>query len=369
MGKMKQAKANALATTYESFENFENFFNLSPDLLCVAGYDGYFKKINPAVSKLLGYSNEELLSAPIDDFVYHDDQTSTSNARNKLIKKLSLFNFENRYVTKSGDIVWLLWTSLPISTEELVYAIAKNITYRKELEDERKAHLAEVTKINQELKQLSYATTHDIQSPVNNMLSVLELLDLSIITDSETLELISMLKSSAEGLKQTLHEYIVVLNKKDTLHSLIEELNLNTILNEVLRSINSIINNSNAVITVDFSEFETIHFNKGYLKSIFLNLLTNAIKYAKSGSVPVISVYSKRDAETKQLIISDNGIGFDMDQVKDKIFGLHQKFNNNTDSHGIGLYLVYNHITSLGGHIKVESTLNKGATFTITFKN
>jgi light-regulated signal transduction histidine kinase (bacteriophytochrome) len=87
----------------------------------------------------------------------------------------------------------------------------------------------------------------------------------------------------------------------------------------VLRSINSIINNSNAIINVDFSELETINFNRGYLKSIFLNL--QQIKY-KSDCIPVVSIHSKIVNGNKQLIISDNGIGFDLDKVK--IFGLHQ---------------------------------------------
>ena len=70
-----------------------------------------------------------------------------------------------------------------------------------------------------------------------------------------------------------------------------------------------------------------------------------------------------------QLVFSDEGLGFDMDKVKDKIFGLYEKFHNNSDSSGIGLYLVYNHIISLGGKIAVESKLNEGAKFIITFKN
>ncbi|PKH68480.1 PAS domain-containing sensor histidine kinase [Flavobacterium sp. ALD4] len=376
MGKMKRTEENVINDTsinYDSFDNFEKFFDLAPDLLCVAGYDGYLKRVNPAVSKLLGYTNEELLSKPIDEFVYHTDQKSTSAARKELRKKVSLFNFENRYVTKSGAIVWLLWTSLPIDSDQVVYAIAKNITYKKELEEERNIHIAELTKINHEFKQLTYSTAHDIKSPVNNMLTVFELLDLSKITDSETLEFISILKSSTEGLKQMLNEYIAVLNKKNAINSHIKELDLKASLDEVLRSINSIINNSNAIINVDFSELDTINFNKGYLKSIFLNLLTNAIKYSKPDSVPIVSIYSKIVNGNKQLIISDNGIGFDMDKVKNKIFGLHQKFNNNNnnniDSHGIGLYLVYNHITSLGGQIAVESKKNEGAKFIITFKN
>lgn len=369
MEKMNRENEDVINDNYNSFENFENFFDLSPDLLCVAGYDGYLKKVNPAVSKLLGYSNEELLSKPINEFVYHDDRNNTSTARNELRNQISLFNFENRYVTKNGTVVWLIWTSLPIESDKVVYAIAKNITYKKELEDERNIHLAELTKINHEFKQLTYSTAHDIKSPVNNMLSVFELLDLSTIKDSETLEFISILKSSTEGLRQTLNEYIAILDQNNKINSHLEELSLNTTLNEILISINSIINNSNAIINVDFSELETILFNKGYLKSIFLNLLTNAIKYSKTDCVPIISIYSKVVDGNKQLIISDNGIGFDMDNVKDKIFGLHQKFNTNLDSQGIGLYLVYNHITSLGGHIVVESKKNEGAKFIISFKN
>jgi light-regulated signal transduction histidine kinase (bacteriophytochrome) len=90
--------------------------------------------------------------------------------------------------------------------------LLKNITYKKELEEERNIHLAELTKINHEFKQLTYSTAHDIKSPVNNIVAF-ELLDLSK-TDSETLEFISLLKSSTEGLRQTLNEYIAVLNKK-----------------------------------------------------------------------------------------------------------------------------------------------------------
>lgn len=369
MEKMKRAEETVINDNYDSFDNFEKFFDLSPDLLCIAGYDGYLKRVNPAVSKLLGYSNEELLFKPINEFVYHDDRNSTSIARNELRNKISLFNFENRYVTKSGAIVWLIWTSLPIENDKLIYAIAKNITYKKELEEERNIHLAQLTKINHEFKQLTYSTAHDIKSPVNNMLSVFELLDLSTIKDSETLEFISILKSSTEGLKQTLNEYVAILNEKNEINSHLEELSLNTISNEVLLSINSIINNSSAIINVDFSQFDSIIFNKGYLKSIFLNLLTNAIKYSKSDYVPIISIYSKFVDGNKQLIISDNGIGFDMHKVKDKIFGLHQKFNSNIDSSGIGLYLVYNHITSLGGQIVLESKKNEGAKFIISFKN
>ncbi|HEX9153027.1 MAG TPA: HAMP domain-containing sensor histidine kinase, partial [Flavobacterium sp.] len=209
--------------------------------------------------------------------------------------------------------------------------------------------MANLTKINKDLKHLSYTTSHDLKSPVNNLLSVFSLIDISKINDPETLEFISILKSTTETLRQTLKNSVDELIHKDELNAPVEQLSLNENLNEVLFSINSLIENSKITIDVDFSEIAEINFNKEYLKSIFLNLITNSIKYSKPDILPSISIISKKVNGTSQLIYSDNGLGFDMEKVKDKIFGLHQKFHNHIDSNGIGLYLIYNHITNLGG--------------------
>ncbi|WP_316804114.1 PAS domain S-box protein [Pedobacter nototheniae] len=115
--------------------DLEYFFELSPDLLCVAGYDGYFKKINPAVSKTLGYSHAELMAAPINSFVHPADRERTAQKRDGLRKGETLLHFENRYLTKDGTAVWLFWTSIRIERDKLVFAIAKDITYRKQFEE------------------------------------------------------------------------------------------------------------------------------------------------------------------------------------------------------------------------------------------
>jgi PAS domain S-box-containing protein len=115
--------------------DLEYFFEVAPDLLCIAGFDGYFKKINPAVCKVLGYSEEELFVSPINDFIHPDDRERTAEKRRALLLGRSLLNFENRYLTKDGAIVWLSWTSVPIKKDRLVFAIAKDITYRRQLEE------------------------------------------------------------------------------------------------------------------------------------------------------------------------------------------------------------------------------------------
>lgn len=361
-------KNNTATSSLKTDYHFDNFFNISADFICIAGFDGYFKRINPAVSKLLGFTEEELYSRPISSFVYTPDLKITLKTREEVYKNKPLLNFENRYLTKSGEIVWLSWTSMPVESEKLVYAIAKNITYKKKVEEERNLLLANLTQINKELTLLSHKTSHDLKSPINNMLSVFSLIDSSKIHDPETLELINILKLTSENLKQTLNDSIDDLVENEKIKTQIESVNLNQSLTEVLSSINSLVKDSKATINIDFSVFENITFNKAYIKSIFLNLVTNSIKYAKPHLAPVITIHSKKVNGVNQLVFSDNGLGFDMEKVRDKIFGLYEKFHNNIDSNGIGLYLVYNHIISLGGKIAVESKINEGAKFTISFK-
>lgn len=346
----------------------ELFFEISADLFFIAGYDGYFKKVNPAVYALLGYTEEELFSKPINDFVYKEDLERTILSREKVKTGNPLLNFENRYVTKNGEIVWLSWTSMPHIDNELVYAIAKNVTERKKQEEERNTLLTNIKKINKDLKKLTYTASHDLRSPVNNLLTVFELLDVSKIHDEETKEFIEMLKITSEGLKKTLNNYVDNISHHDQVNIQLEPLSLGLVFNTVVKSIQSQIKDSKVTFVTDFSAFETVTFNRVYLESIFINLITNAIKYAQVNLPPVITIKTKLNNGVSQLIFTDNGQGLDIEKVKDKIFGLNQKFHNNIDSHGIGLYLVYNHIMDMGGQIEVESEINKGTTFTISFR-
>ncbi len=347
--------------------NYELFFDLTPDLFCIAGFDGYFKKINPAVPKLLGYSVEELYSKPINEFIHPEDRSTTSRVRDQLHQAKPLLNFENRYLCKNGETVWLSWTSMPIEAQQVVFAIAKNITHKKQLEADRNALLTQVTRINEELKQLTYTTSHDLRAPVNNLLSVFSLLNPEKITDPETLELVEILEKSGQNLKNTLNAYVDILTDRNESLAKRENVHLGKSLSTVLESINSLVKSSLAQIVVDFSEWDEVEFNATNLESILLNLITNSIKYARPEVSPKIQVYTRIHAGQKQLIVADNGMGMDLEKVGDRIFGLHQKFHDHHDSKGIGLYLVYNHVTRMGGKIELDSQLNEGTRFTITF--
>ncbi len=110
-------------------------FNFTPDMICVAGFDGYIKRINPAGLALLGYSLEEIRSRPIKSFVHEEDQSQTEKKQHHLHTGKNLDNFENRYITKDGKIIWLSWTATSLPEQGTIYAVAKNITQEKKLRE------------------------------------------------------------------------------------------------------------------------------------------------------------------------------------------------------------------------------------------
>ncbi|MDA9554865.1 PAS domain-containing sensor histidine kinase [Pelobium sp.] len=354
---------------YEELLQLENFYEFSQDLLCIASFEGYFKRINPTVCRVLGYTEEELKGRKIMDFVHPDDRDATINHRLGIISGISPTNFENRYLTKSGEVVWLSWTSIPDNNSNSVFAIAKVVTNRKKQEEERNLLLENITSVNQELKLFTRISAHDLRSPVNNILSIIKLLDISKINDSENLELINLLKLTTEQLHQTLETYINELIRKDEANREPKALlNLEEVLNQVLQSIKELIKQSGVILETDFSAFKQINFSKMFLESILLNLITNSIKYANPNRQLFIKIYTQIVNDKYQLVIVDNGLGFDYEKIKDRMFGLNEIFHNHIDSKGIGLYLVQTHVNAMGGKIEAFGEVDKGARFTITFK-
>jgi PAS domain S-box-containing protein len=113
-------------------EELDRFFNLSLDLMCVAGFDGYFKRLNPVWERTLGYTMDELLARPYLDFVHPEDQSTTTTEAGRLSGGIQVMKFENRYRHKDGTYRWLEWAAVPLASEQTIYAAARDITERKE---------------------------------------------------------------------------------------------------------------------------------------------------------------------------------------------------------------------------------------------
>ncbi|HMJ37878.1 MAG TPA: PAS domain S-box protein [Baekduia sp.] len=115
---------------------FEAIFNLSLDLLCIAGLDGYFRRVNPAFERAFGYSSEELVSRPFLDFVHPDDRQRSHDALAELSGGQEVVRFDNRNVRADGSILWLEWSSRPVPDEGIFYGSARDVTDRKRAEAE-----------------------------------------------------------------------------------------------------------------------------------------------------------------------------------------------------------------------------------------
>ncbi|MES2806587.1 MAG: PAS domain S-box protein [Bacteroidota bacterium] len=147
----QKSEINRLLKKEQSVTNFEFYQKGSQDLVCIAGFDGFFKEINPAFIKILGYSEEELLTNPILTFIHPDDIEKTSQEVVLLSQSQSSVNFENRYVNKNTDVVTIQWTITVSPTQEFVYGIGRDISEIKKNQE----HLISNEKLLNEAQKIA----------------------------------------------------------------------------------------------------------------------------------------------------------------------------------------------------------------------
>lgn len=329
--------------------------------------------VNDAFVKMTGYTLEEIygksariLQGPLTN------KEEINRLKNAIINwqpcEIETINYK-----KNGEPFWVNISIVPVANESGWFThwigIQKDVTERRRQMEERELMIKELTKNNTELKQFSYITSHNLRAPLTNMIGIFNLLDLSVIKDHKMLQLMNGLKDSTIKLNDTLNDLIRILIVKENIHIELEDVSFNKAFNNAVSSVSKIIANSNAIINLDFSEVSYVRFSHIYMESIFYNLITNAIKFQQPGNRPEINIRSTYKSNIIQLHVTDNGVGMDSEKIKDKIFGLYQKFHSNQDGKGIGLYLVHAQINALGGSIELETELNKGTTFTIIFNS
>ena len=134
----------------------DRLFNFSLDLLSVAGFDGYFKQINPAWEKTLGWTTEELLGRPWLDFVHPEDRQATIQAGNQLTSGQTVIRFKNRCRCKDGSYRWLSWNGFPQVHENTIFSVTRDITEQKKAEDE-------IRRLNEALEQRVKKRTAELE--------------------------------------------------------------------------------------------------------------------------------------------------------------------------------------------------------------
>ncbi|MBO9571026.1 MAG: PAS domain S-box protein [Chitinophagaceae bacterium] len=305
-----------------SADDLLTLFELTPDLVCVAGKDGYFRNFNPAVPQTLEYTREELFSSLIEQFIHPDDRERTSNRRSRLLQGEALLNFQNRYITKTGKIVWLEWTSVYLPEKEIVFALAKNITARKEIEEELQAQFVRYCQLASDLKthieeDRKYVAA-ELHEELAQLASVVKV-DLNWISSNTT--------ETSESVKARIqHANITAELLVDTIRRLsfsisplmLDDLGLDAALEWYCKEFEV-----TSGITCAFkSKYREATLNKNIRLDVFRicqEVLTNIKKYAGASSIQVGILEIKKNVI---LHIADDGKGFDQSKEETTPGGL-----------------------------------------------
>ena len=322
---------------------------------------------------MLGYEPDELPNN-MDTFfllIHPDDKDEIlKNERLHIDGDLQKLQFICRMKTKGGPYKWILSISRAGFRNEVgkatrIIGIHLDVDDIKNKEVELNQLSQELLVSNKELKQFAYITSHNLRSPVANLLMLMRLFKTDELSEKNR-SLFEKIDLSIHQLNQTLEDLNEILSARFKSEKN-EDIAFETVLIEVTHSISEEIENTGAKITYDFDAASRIFYSRKALHSIFLNLVTNAIKYAKPGTNPSIFISTNMDKEHIFLQARDEGIGIDLEKHGKKIFGLYQRFHNVSSGKGLGLYIIKNQVEAQNGSISVDSQAGEGATFTINF--
>ncbi len=308
-----------------------------------------------------------------DTLIHPEDKARVEKVNLEfLASKASSNTISYRVKAENGNWRWILSFRKISARDENdrptnITGLHLDIDSIKRKEFELQELTKELLKKNGELEKFAYITSHNLRAPVVNLKSLTEMNAANDLPHELEIEINNKIRQSVKQLDNTLNDLVEIVSSKSGEQVTKESLNLPTELEQAMTSIENQVQLSKAEIDTDFSEVENINFPKRYLTSILLNLLTNAIKYRSSERPLLIRVSTHIERDYTVLTFSDNGIGINMQKFGHKVFGLYQRFHNNIDGKGLGLYIIKSQVEAMDGKIEVESTENKGTTFKIHF--
>ena len=381
----------------------ELFFQLSNNMLCIAGFDGYFKLLNPSWATTLGYSIPELRAEPFVNFVHPDDQEATILEAQKLSERDGhTVNFENRYRCKNGEYRYLSWMAVSSPYADEIYAAAHDITELKNAEDElRHAYddleervelrTVELKEANEHLKKAEQAMreakeeadsankskseflsrmSHELRTPLNAIIGFSQLIETDPeIQDTEQVEFAGEILHAGNHLLELINE-VLDLSKIEAgkLDVCSDAINLRYLLDECFNLIKQLANDSKIkIIQPEWMRPIYVEGDRLRLKQVMLNLLSNAVKYnVEGGSVTVRCAISETD--NVEISVSDTGQGISQSGLTQ----LFQPFNrlsaeqSDIQGTGIGLMITKRLVELMKGTLTVTSEPGKGSCFTLS---
>lgn len=348
-------------------------------IVAITNQKGIITHVNDNFCKISKYDTNELIGKDhrIINSGFHSKEFIkdlwTTIANGKVWKG----ELNNR--AKDGSTYWVDTTIVPFlnhSGKPYQYvAIRSDITERKKGEEQiRKSNAqaiehARILKLkNTQLVDFCSIVSHNLRAPLVNISMLVDYVEQSD-DETERKEVLTKIKPVVNHLMDVFNELVESIQVKQDTEIESDRIDLKECLAKVLRGFKAQIQEYDADIQIDLNEASSIYFPQKYMESILANLISNALKYKSPDRNPVIKVKTKKGTNNALvLLVTDNGLGIDLELHKDQIFKIRKTFHRHPDAKGFGLFMTKTQVEAMNGKIWAESQPGKGSTFFIEFK-
>src|SRR6187200_1264276 len=362
-------------------EDLDRFFELSLDMFCVATFDGYFMRVNPAWQTVLGFSEEEMRAAPFMDFVHPDDRAATIDAMSTLTTGAKVIHFENRYRAKDGTYKRLEWNSAPFIHQGLIYAVARDVTDRRAAQEALQQNTERLSQLVKELEvareRAEQATvakgeflanmSHVIRTPMNAIIGMTDLTLQTRLTPQQR-EYIHTARESAESL-MTIIDDILDVSKIEARRLTLERapFHFRDTVEDSVKLLAPRADQKGLDLSCRIAPEvpDALIGDPGRLRQVILNLVSNAIKFTDEGEVGVnvsVDELGKDDVRLR-FTVRDTGIGIPEDKQWE-IFGAFVQADTSTTRKyggtGLGLTISTQLVEMMDGRMWLDSEVGKG---------
>ena len=347
----------------------ERFFEMSLDLMCIAGFDGYFKVISSAFTRTLGFSEEELLAEPFITFVHPDDRDATASAMKRLDSGDSVTGFENRYLSKDGSYRAFQWNAAVDKDTRRILATARDVTDQRILQ----AKLLQSQKMDA-IGQLAGGVAHDFNNLMLAVLANTSMAREEVLANSELDETLGEIEAAARRAADLTKQLLALSRRQPVSKKVID---LNAAAKSMKRMLRRLIPESIEIDVIEGHSLSMVEGDPSQIEQMILNLCVNARDAMPDGGRLTLETENVRiDGRYREahpwakagryvlLTVSDTGEGMSAD-VKERIFEPFFTTKQQGSGTGLGLATVYGVVEQHGGMIHVYSELGEGTAFKV----